>query len=143
MFRQFPEKQGLYDPRFEKDSCGVGFVCNAKGERSNLIVKQGIEVLSRLSHRGAVGADPKTGDGAGILIQMPHEFFKKVTKGSNINLPQPGLYGTGLIFLPQDDKERKFCKSFFEEIVKEQEQVVLGWRKVPIDDSLFSSQIRE
>jgi len=143
MFRQFPEKQGLYDPRFEKDSCGVGFVCNAKGERSNLIVKQGIEVLSRLSHRGAVGADPKTGDGAGILIQMPHEFFKKVTKGSNINLPQPGLYGTGLIFLPQDDKERKFCKSFFEEIVKEQEQVVLGWRKVPIDDSRIGKTAKD
>ncbi|MBU1147670.1 MAG: glutamate synthase subunit alpha, partial [Candidatus Omnitrophica bacterium] len=135
MFRQFPEKQGLYDPRFEKDSCGVGFVCNAKGKRSNLIVRQGIEVLYRLSHRGAVGADPKTGDGAGILIQIPHEFFKKVTKGPNIDLPQPGSYGTGLIFLPQDDKEREFCKNSFEEIVREQGQVVLGWREVPIDDS--------
>ena len=135
MFRQFPEKQGLYDPRFEKDSCGVGFVCNIKGKGSNSIVKQGIEVLHRLAHRGAVGADPKTGDGAGILIQMPHEFFKKVTKGASINLPQPGSYGTGLIFLPQNDKERKFCKGVFEEAVKEHSQVVLGWRDVPIDDS--------
>ena len=131
----FPEKQGLYDPQFERDSCGVGFVCNIKGKKSNLIIKQGIEVLARLSHRGAVGSDPKTGDGAGILIQIPHEFFKKVAAENKIDLPSQGLYGTGLIFLPQDTKEQIFCKEIFEKIIKEQGQTILGWRKVPINDS--------
>ena len=95
-----PEKQGLYDPQFEHDSCGVGFVCNIKGGQSNAIIKQGIEVLHRLTHRGAVGSDPKTGDGAGILIQTPHEFFVKVCAKQNLTLPAPGDYGTGLVFLP-------------------------------------------
>ncbi|MCX5692150.1 MAG: glutamate synthase large subunit [Candidatus Omnitrophica bacterium] len=131
----FPKKQGLYDPGFEHDSCGVGFVCNIKGKRSNAIVKQGIEVLHRLSHRGAVGSDPKTGDGAGILIQIPHEFFKNSAKDFKIDLPDLGSYGTGLIFLPQDAKERGFCKEVFEKTVKEQGQILLGWRIVPIDDS--------
>jgi len=90
--------QGLYDPIFEHDSCGVGFVCNIKGQSSNAIVKQGVEVLHRLAHRGAVGSDPKTGDGAGILIQIPHDFFKKVAKKIHIDLPDSGSYGSGLIF---------------------------------------------
>ncbi|MFH1479493.1 MAG: glutamate synthase large subunit [Candidatus Omnitrophota bacterium] len=139
----FSEKQGLYDPQFEKDSCGVGFVCNIKGERSNSIVKQGIEVLRRLSHRGAVGADPKTGDGAGILIQIPHEFFIRAAKEAKIDLPLEGSYGTGLIFLPQKDKERKFCKEVFENIIKEEGQVLLGWRTVPIDNSDIGKTARD
>jgi glutamate synthase domain-containing protein 2/glutamate synthase domain-containing protein 1/glutamate synthase domain-containing protein 3 len=124
--------QGLYDPRFEHDSCGVGFVCNVAGKRSNEIVKQGLEVLKRLSHRGATGADSKTGDGAGILIQIPHEFFKKAVK---FLLPDPGKYGTGLIFLPTDKRERKFCKDIFTRSVKAEGQKLLGWRQVPVDDS--------
>jgi glutamate synthase domain-containing protein 2/glutamate synthase domain-containing protein 1/glutamate synthase domain-containing protein 3 len=124
--------QGLYDPRFEHDSCGVGFVCNVAGKRSNEIVKQGIEVLKRLSHRGATGADPKTGDGAGILIQIPHEFFKNTVK---FQLPDPGKYGTGLIFLPTDKKEREFCKGQFTKFIKAERQKLLGWRQVPVDDS--------
>ncbi|MFH1782063.1 MAG: hypothetical protein ABH848_00395 [Candidatus Omnitrophota bacterium] len=131
----FPEKQGLYDPQFEKDACGVGFVCSIKGEKSNSIVKQGIEVLNRLSHRGAVGSDPKTGDGAGILIQTPHEFFVKIAKRANIDLPGPGSYGTGLIFLPQDPQDRKSCKGIFEDTIKEHGQVLLGWRDVPVDET--------
>ncbi|MBU0548400.1 MAG: glutamate synthase large subunit, partial [Candidatus Omnitrophica bacterium] len=127
--------QGLYDPTFEHDSCGVGFVCNIKGEKSNTIVRQGIEVLHRLAHRGAVGADPKTGDGAGILIQLPHDFFKKVSPGINIDLPELGVYGVGLIFLPYDSDERRFCKETLERIVREEGQALLGWRSVPIDDS--------
>ena len=127
--------QGLYDPIFEHDSCGVGFVCNIKGEPSNTIVKQGVEVLHRLSHRGAVGSDPKTGDGAGVLIQTPHDFFKKVAKDIHIDLPDKGFYGSGLIFLPQDENERKFCKKTIEEVIKRQGQVYLGWRMVPIDNS--------
>ncbi|MFA5260238.1 MAG: glutamate synthase central domain-containing protein, partial [Candidatus Omnitrophota bacterium] len=133
MFKQYPEKQGLYDPQFEHDSCGVGFVCDIKGEKSNKIVKQGIEVLHRLSHRGAVGSDPKTGDGAGILIQIPHEFFKKVA--GDMNLPDLGLYGTGLIFLPQEAGEREFCKEVFAKVIKEEGQALLGWRAVPTDNS--------
>ena len=134
-YNGIPEKQGLYDPQFEHDSCGVGFVCNIKGEKSNAIIKQGIEVLRRLSHRGAVGSDPKTGDGAGLLIQTPHEFFKKVALDYKIDLPKPGSYGTGLIFLPQDSEERKFCKDVFEQAAQELGQVIMGWRDVPIDDS--------
>jgi len=131
----FPQRQGLYDPGFEHDSCGMGFVCNIKGEKSNLIVRQGLEVLSRLAHRGAVGADPKTGDGAGILIQTPHEFFKRKARELDIDLPGPGLYGTGLIFLPRDNEERILCKETIEDIVREHGQIMLGWRIVPVDDS--------
>jgi len=127
--------QGLYNPMFEHDSCGVGFVCNIKGLPSNTIVKQGVEVLHRLAHRGAVGADPKTGDGAGILIQTPHDFFKKVAQEIQVNLPDFGAYGSGLIFLPQDNSERRFCKEAFEKVIREQGQIFLGWRTVPIDDS--------
>ncbi|MCX5694894.1 MAG: glutamate synthase-related protein, partial [Candidatus Omnitrophica bacterium] len=130
-----PQKQGLYDPQFEHDACGVGFVCNIKGARSNEIIKQGLEVLRRLSHRGATGADPKTGDGAGILIQMPDIFLKKVTKDIGIKLPDLGFYGTGLVFLPQAPEERKLCKEIFQKVVLEQEQVFLGWRSIPVDDS--------
>jgi glutamate synthase domain-containing protein 2/glutamate synthase domain-containing protein 1/glutamate synthase domain-containing protein 3 len=126
---------GLYDPQFEHDSCGVGFVCDILGRKSNSIVRQGIEVLHRLAHRGAVGADPKTGDGAGLLIQMPHDFFKKIAKESDIDLPQQGAYGTGLIFLPQDSQERQFCKEALENAIREQGQALLGWRVVPIDNS--------
>ncbi|MFA5090060.1 MAG: glutamate synthase large subunit [Candidatus Omnitrophota bacterium] len=132
-----PDKQGLYDPHFEHDSCGVGFVCNIRGEKSNAIIRQGIEVLHRLSHRGAVGSDPKTGDGAGILIQIPHEFFIKAACESKIDLPRPGSYGSGLIFLPQDSQERNFCKEVFEKVIKEQGQIILGWRIVPVDDSVI------
>ena len=129
------KQQGLYDPQFEHDACGVGFVCHIKGEKSNAIVKQGIEVLRRLSHRGAVGADPKTGDGAGILIQIPHDFFRRVAGDSKIDLPSPGFYGTGLVFLPQEDQERKTCKEIFEQVVQEEGQLLLGWRDVPTDNA--------
>ncbi len=131
----FPTTQGLYDSRFEHDSCGVGFVCNIKGKKSNNIIRQGINVLYRLAHRGAVGADPKTGDGAGLLIQTPHEFFKKAAADNKISLPGPGAYGSGLVFLPQDIREREFCKDVFEKTIKGHGQGFLGWRSVPTDDS--------
>ena len=129
------EKYGLYDPRFEHDSCGVGFVANVKGVKSNKIVLQGLEILRRLAHRGATGADPKTGDGAGILIQMPHEFFLKAADCEKIKLPACGEYGTGLIFLPTDKKEYQFCKEAFSKIIKTEGCELLGWRKVPLDNS--------
>lgn len=134
-FNHYPDPQGLYDPRFEHDACGVGFVCHIKGAASNGIIKQGLEVLKRLSHRGATGADPKTGDGAGILLQMPHEFFKKAALKEKIALPELFSYGTGLIFLPQNAEERAFCKDSFKKIIQEEGFILLGWRRVPIDDA--------
>lgn len=132
--RRMPEKQGLYDPRFEHDSCGVGFVCDINGRPSGDIVRQGIHVLTRLSHRGATGADPKTGDGAGILIQIPHEFFEKVCpKEAGIKLPPKGGYGVGLVFLPTDPKESAHCRKILQKASKEEGQSVIGWRKVPVD----------
>ncbi|TAN58949.1 glutamate synthase subunit alpha, partial [bacterium] len=133
--RQDLEKYGLYDPGFEHDSCGVGFVCDIKGRRANSIVAQGLGVLKRLSHRGATGADPKTGDGAGILIQTPHEFFARVCEKAKIDLPKDNGYGTGLVFLPQDNSERKFCKEALSGFIRKQGQVLLGWRSVPVDNS--------
>ncbi len=129
------EKFGLYDRRFEHDSCGVGFVCDIKGSQSNQIIKQGLEVLRRLAHRGATGADPKTGDGAGILIQIPQEFLAKACQKDKIALPQLGQYGTGLVFLPQDAKEREFCLGLFSRMIKAEGLVLLGWRKVPTDNT--------
>ncbi|MCX5750412.1 MAG: glutamate synthase large subunit [Candidatus Saganbacteria bacterium] len=135
--------QGLYDPRFEHDSCGVGFVVNIKGKQSNEIVKQGLKILERLAHRGAVGADPKTGDGAGILLQMPHDFFAAVCKENKIKLPHPGGYGTGLVFLPQDPKERKTCKAIFKKQIETEGQILLGWREVPVDPNQIGKTAKE
>ncbi|MGD0335547.1 MAG: glutamate synthase large subunit [Candidatus Omnitrophota bacterium] len=139
----FPEKQGLYDPGFEHDSCGVGFVCNIDGKKTNQIILQGLEVLKRLSHRGATGSDPKTGDGAGVLLQIPHEFFEKVCKEEKIILPSLGEYGAGLIFLPTDTKERQSCKDIFKGIVKKEGQLLLGWRAVPVDDTDIGKTARD
>ncbi len=97
-----PTKQGLYDPRYEHDACGVGFVVNIKGNRSHEIVEQGLTVLLNLDHRGARGAEDNTGDGAGILFQLPHKFFNKVCPDLGIELPEPGQYGVGMLFLPKD-----------------------------------------
>src|SRR3989338_9625444 len=138
--RQRLEKFGLYDSRFEHDSCGVGFVCNIKGKRSHEIIQQGLEVLKRLAHRGATGADPKTGDRAGILIQIPHEFF---SKAAQIGLPPAGEYGTGLVFLPVLEKERKFCKEVFAGIIKNEGQALLGWRSVPVDNSYIGKSAQD
>ena len=134
-FKHFPKKQGLYDPSYEHDACGVAFVCNVKGNRTNKLVKQGLEVLNRMVHRGAVGADPDTGDGAGILIQMPHTFFKSVMPSSNIELPEIGFYGTGLVFLPTIEDEYKTCKNIFEKQIKNAGLELLGWRKVPVNSN--------
>ena len=128
-----PQKQGLYDPTNEHDSCGVGFVVNIAGAPSNDIIQKGFQILKNLSHRGAVGCDPCTGDGAGILLQIPHAFFKKAA--TDWNLPDSGLYGVGMVFLPNDKKERESCERLIETITIEQGQKVLGWRTVPINSS--------
>jgi glutamate synthase domain-containing protein 1 len=141
--RQNLEKYGLYDSRFEHDSCGVGFVSDIKGRKSNGIVSSGIKVLGRLAHRGATGADPNTGDGAGILIQIPHEFFAKIAEAAKITLPAYGEYASGLVFLPASAKERKFCKDAFTHIIERERQTLLGFRKVPVDSSVIGKTARD
>ncbi|MDD4179183.1 MAG: glutamate synthase large subunit [Candidatus Margulisbacteria bacterium] len=124
------KKQGLYDPSYEHDSCGVGFVVDVKGRPSHEIIEQGLTVLERLAHRGAVGADPKTGDGAGILIQIPHELYAKTMK-----LPHPGAYGTGLVFFSANRRNRQICQNVFTKIVEDEGQILIGWRDVPVNDA--------
>ncbi len=138
-----PERQGLYDPRFEHDSCGVGFVCDIKGSKSHDIVTKGILALEHLMHRGATGSDPKTGDGAGILIQVPHEFLLKECSKTGIRLPKSGDYGVGLVFLPAEDKDRRSCEDNLKKIAEEEGLVFLGWREVPVDDSAIGKTARE
>src|SRR6266404_3044493 len=131
----FPTKQGLYDPRFEHDSCGVGFVVDVKGRRSRLIVEQAIQVLLNLEHRGACGSEKNTGDGAGILLQIPHVFFTRECEKRKFKLPRAGGYAVGMVFLPRDSASRRECERLFERIVKEECQRVLGWRTVPTNDA--------
>ncbi len=126
------DKRGLYDPRCEHENCGVGFIVNIRGRASHSIVRQGVGILNRLAHRGAVGADPKTGDGAGILLQLPHEFFSQAVK---FKLPPAGAYGVGLVFLPRDEAQRKECKAAFGGAIESEGQTLLGWREVPVNDS--------
>ena len=130
-----PLKQGLYDPQFEHDSCGIGFVVNMKGKKSHQLVTDGLQILVNLDHRGAVGHEHNTGDGAGILIQTPHEFLVKVTAKLGFNLPKPGDYGAGMMFLPRNPIERNGVKTAFAQIVSAEGQTLLGWRDVPTDNS--------
>jgi glutamate synthase (ferredoxin) len=130
-----PCPQGLYHPWFEHDACGVGFVVNIKGERSHDIIQKGLQVLQNLTHRGACGCDPLTGDGAGMLIQLPHEFLQQACRPLRITLPPPGQYGVGMVFLPRDIRERNVCLETFEKIIHEEGQKFLGWRTVPVDES--------
>ncbi len=126
-----PPKQGLYDPQFEHDACGIGFVAHIKGAKSNQILRQALTVLENLVHRGATGAEPNTGDGAGILFQLPHAFFQEVCARELIPLPAPGEYGVGMLFLSPLRSERTECEDLLERIVEEEGQRVLGWRTVP------------
>lgn len=127
------QKQGLYDPTYEHGSCGVGFVVNVKGRKSHEIVRNGIQTLVNLSHRGATGCDPETGDGAGILTQIPDRFFRKYQSNTAFALPTPGRYGIGMMFLPTDNAERQRCEGWVEATVLEEGQLFLGWRDVPHD----------
>jgi glutamate synthase (NADPH) large chain len=131
-----PGTNGMYDPQFEKDSCGVGFIADLKGTKSRNIVEQALQMLVNLEHRGAVGADPETGDGAGILIQMPHDFMKIAATEAKITLPAEGEYGVAFLFMPQSPKVRKHVENIFEKIVVDEDLEFLGWRKVPVDDNV-------
>ncbi len=139
----FPPKQGLYDPNFEHDSCGIGFVVNIKGKKSNQIVRNALTVLLNLEHRGACGCEANTGDGAGILIQKPHAFLEKACSELDIPLPSFDEYGVGIFFFPPDPSERRECIEIFEKIVEEEGQSVLGWREVPTDNSSLGDTARE
>ena len=127
------EKQGLYLPEFEHDNCGAGFICSLKGEKSNDIIHKALEILDKLEHRGAVSADGKTGDGAGILIDIPHEYF---ATQCNFELPEPGDYAVGNIFLPRKENQRNYCIEVFEKNIKNQGLQLLGWRNVPVNRSI-------
>ena len=130
-YKGLPPKQGLYDPQNEHEACGIGFVANVKGNKTHKIVEQGLEVLRNLAHRGAVGCDPCTGDGAGILIQVPHGFLKRTCGDIGIPLPESGEYGVGMVFLPQDPGQHQQCEALMERVIREEGQRLLGWRNVP------------
>lgn len=131
----FPTKQGLYDPQYEHDACGVGFVVDLKGRKSHTLVQQALQILLNLEHRGACGCEKNTGDGAGILLQTPHKFLARECERLHIKLPAYGEYGVGMVFLPIDPGERRQCELMLEAVVHEEGQAFLGWRTVPCDPS--------
>ncbi len=133
--QQVPGPQGLYDPQFEKDACGVGFVVDIKGRRSHKVVELGLQVLVNLLHRGACGCEANTGDGAGILVQMPDRFLRREAQRLGIQLPAAGDYGAGLVFLPRDRAARRAIEALVQNILEEEDLRLLGWRDVPTDDS--------
>jgi glutamate synthase (NADPH/NADH) large chain len=133
-----PRRQGLYDPANEHDACGVGFVADIKGRKSRRIVQQGLTVLDRLTHRGAVGADPKAGDGAGILLQIPDDFFRSSV---DFELPPEGQYAVAMLFLPQDEATRREAQLLLEQYVTDEGQKVLGWRDVPVNNSNLGESV--
>jgi glutamate synthase (NADPH/NADH) large chain len=147
IFKEFmmdlPRRQGLYDPANEHDACGVGFVAHIKNKKTHSIVEQGLAILKNLEHRGATGYDPKLGDGAGILIQLPDAFLRDEAKKLGITLPAAGSYACGMVFLPQSDNGRAACESAVARIVCEEGQQFLGWRDVPRDNNGLAEAARE
>jgi glutamate synthase (ferredoxin) len=137
-----PPKQGLYDPRNEHDACGMGFIVNLNGEKSHEMITKGIQILINLTHRGACGCDPRTGDGAGILIQIPHDFFAREALNLEFSLPEPGAYGVGMMFLPVETQQRLLCEGVVERIAREEGLNVLGWRDTPLDVDAIGRQAR-
>ena len=137
-----PPAQGLYDPRHEHDACGIGFVANIRGQKSHDIVQKGIEVLVNLTHRGACGCDPETGDGAGVLIQIPHEFFSRECLKLGFTLPAPGAYAVGMTFLPVEKHQRLQCEGILEQTLREEGLAVLGWRDTPVRASAIGRVAR-
>jgi glutamate synthase (NADPH/NADH) large chain len=130
---ELPAKQGLYDPRNEHDACGVGFIANVKGVKSHDIIHQGLQILVNLDHRGAVGADPSVGDGAGCLIQIPDLLLRHWAEQQKLELPKPGHYAVAMCFLPQDEPSRDFAIGYFEKFLKQEGMTIFGWREVPTD----------
>jgi len=137
-----PPPQGLYDPRYEHDSCGVGFVADIKGRKSHEIVRKGLQIMLNLEHRGAIGADPLMGDGAGILVQIPHDFLAAEAKRLGFALPAPEHYGVGQVFLPKDPAQRHHFERLVEATVVANGQTVLGWRDVPVTNAMLSANVK-
>ncbi len=138
-----PAAHGLYQPAHEHDACGVGFVAHIKGKKNHAIVEQGLQILKNLTHRGAVGADPKASDGAGILIQIPDQFFREEVGKNGLKLPPRGQYGVGMVFLPREPASRLACEYEIERAIKDEGQVLLGWRDVPVDNSDLGDSVKE
>ncbi len=136
-----PVQQGLYDPRQEHDACGVGFVAHIKGKQSHGMVRQGLQILENLTHRGAVGADPLAGDGAGILIQVPDAFLRKSCAAQGVMLPAAGEYGVGMLFLPRAAAARAACERLLADKIVAEGQVLLGWRDVPVDNRSLGESV--
>ena len=139
----FPDARGLYDPKHEHDACGVGFVAHIKGKKSHALIGQGLTILRNLTHRGAVGADPKASDGAGILVQLPDELFREDMTKQGVKLPPFGQYGVGMVFLPREPASRLACEYEIERAIKDEGQVLLGWRDVPVDGSDLGESVRQ
>src|SRR5258705_4653450 len=137
-----PPAEGLYDLSMEKDSCGVGFIANIKGKKSHRIVSDAISILCNLEHRGAVGADPRAGDGAGILVQIPHAFFVRKAAEIGFQLPEPGEYAIGALFMPRETAWRNVIKSIVAEQIKAEGLMLLGWREVPTDNSSLGESVK-
>ncbi|HEY4761672.1 MAG TPA: glutamate synthase subunit alpha, partial [Thermoguttaceae bacterium] len=137
-----PKAQGLYDPQFEHDACGIGAVVNLSGRRDYSIVEYGKQVLLNLMHRGAAGADESTGDGAGILFQIPHEFFSRQAKDLGFTLPGLQQYGVAMVFLPRNEELRRRCERILDEKIEDEGLKVLGWREVPTDNSCLGDIAR-
>src|SRR5690349_22300210 len=138
-----PAAQGLYDPANERDACGLGFIAHIKGRKTHDIIRQGLEILKNLTHRGATGADPLQGDGAGILIQMPDAFLRRACGKLGITLPAIGQYGVGMVFLPREPASRMACEQEIERAIAAEGQVLLGWRDVPTNDAGLSLRTKE
>lgn len=138
-----PPKQGMYDPQFEKDACGMGFVAHIKGQRSHEIVEQALTLLFNMEHRGGQGSEPNTGDGAGILLQIPHRFFSNEAVKLGFLLPNEGEYAVGMVFLPQDESVRRKHEEIFESIIAEEGQSLLGWRTVPTNDEKLGESAKK
>ena len=141
MKNDHPTKQGLYDPRYERDSCGIGFVANIYDKPSRAIINYGLNILCNLTHRGAVSADPLAGDGVGILTQIPHDFFRRELIKESINLPGPDEYAVGMFFLPRDEKENNHCIEVIKKYFLKFSLDVLHIRKVPVDNSILGKSI--
>jgi len=138
-----PHAQGLYHPTLEHDACGVGFIAQIDGTKSHAIIEQGLLILKNLTHRGAVGADPKASDGAGILIQLPDRFFREEMAKQNVILPPVGQYGVGMVFLPREPASRFACEYEIERSIKDEGQVLLGWRDVPVDNTDLGETVKK
>ena len=143
MSHALPHQQGLYDPANEHDACGVGFIAHIKGKQSHEIVTRGLQILKNLTHRGAVGADPLAGDGAGILLQMPDQFLREECAKQGITLPATGDYGVGMIFFPANADTRKQCEQALVETIVAEGQILLGWRDVPCDNSCIGESVKK